>query len=73
MKPTNPYAMKPELEVIGVLKKSLEMIKKLSYESCRHDDGIIEDNSRYINNLARESYKLLDRRESSLRAGAQEA
>jgi hypothetical protein len=65
--------MKPELEVIGVLKKSLEMIKKLSYESCRHDDGIIEDNSRYINNLARESYKLLDRRESSLRAGAQEA
>ena len=68
MLPTNPFAMKPEQEVIAVLKKSLKMIEELSFETCRHGDDTVEDNSRHINSLAHESYKLLDRRESSLRA-----
>ncbi len=55
-----------ELEVIALLKKSLKLIKEISFESCRHDDSVIEDNSRNINKLAHESFKLLERRENSL-------
>ena len=71
MLPTDPFAMKPEKEAIAVLKKSLRLIEELSFETCRHKDDTVEDNSRHINNLAHECYKLLDRRESTLRAKEQ--
>jgi hypothetical protein len=71
MLPTNPFAMKPEQEAIAALKKSLQLIEELSFEMCRHEDDAVEDNSRHINSLAHESYKLLDRRESTLRAKEQ--
>ena len=64
-KVSNGMKKTSELEVISVLKISLKMIKELSFELCEHKDDLVEDNNRHINNLAHESLKLLERREST--------
>jgi len=57
-----------ELEVIVVLKKSQDMIGKLSLALCYDDDEETAEVGQQINKLAHESFELLCRREDRVRS-----